>query len=236
MISLYQITSPKSACSYLPSQQSSMEYVFVAQASALEYQARLLNGWRRFGRALFHPVCATCRACQSVRVPTATFRPDRSQRRALAANEDVQLVIGEPALSEEKLALYDRFHEFQADDKGWPSHGPKEPSDYSESFVENPFPTEEWCYFVDGRLIGIGYVDVLPKAMSAIYFFYDPGERHRSLGTYNVLRIIDSAATRRIPHAYLGYYVEGCRSLEYKDRFRPNEVLSPNGSWAPFRS
>jgi len=31
----------------------------------------------------------------------------------------------------------------------------------------------------------------------------------------------------------LGYYVEGCRSLDYKARFSPNEVLV-NGSWTPF--
>lgn len=235
MISLYQITSPTSVCSYLPGQRSSIEYVFVAQASIGEYQERLKHGWRRFGRAFFHPVCKACRACQSVRVPTATFRPDRSQRRALAANSDLELVIGEPAVTEEKLALYDRFHGFQADDKGWPDHGPKVPSDYAESFVDNPFPTEEWCYYADGRLIGVGYVDVLPKAMSAIYFFYDPDQRHRSLGTYNVLKVIQKAAALRIPHVYLGYYVNGCRSLEYKDRFRPNEVLTPEGKWVPFR-
>jgi leucyl-tRNA---protein transferase len=213
-----------------------MEYVFVAQASAEEYQERLLQGWRRFGRALFHPVCKTCRACQSVRVPTATFRPDRSQRRAHAANHDVTLVIGEPDVTQEKLDLYDRFHEFQSDEKGWPVHGPKEPRDYAESFVDNPFPTEEWCYFVDGRLIGVGYVDVLPRAMSAIYFFYDPSARKRSLGTYNVLRVIESAAGRGMPHVYLGYFVEGYGSLAYKDRFRPNEVLGEDGKWSPFRN
>jgi leucyl-tRNA---protein transferase len=147
----------------------------------------------------------------------------------------VELIVGEPEVTAEKLALYDRFHEFQADDKGWPDHGPKEPADYAESFVDNPFPTEEWSYYLDGRLIGVGYVDVLPRAMSAIYFFYDPDERRRSLGTFNVLRVIERAAVRGVPHVYLGYYVEGCRSLEYKDRFRPNEVLTPDGKWVPFR-
>ena len=79
-------------------------------------------------------------------------------------------------------------------------------------------------------------MDALPNGLSAIYFFYDPDERDRSLGTFNVLRVIDSAAARGIPHVYLGYYVEGCRSLEYKARFRPNEVLGRAGTWQPFRS
>ena len=66
---------------------------------------------------------------------------------------------------------------------------------------------------VGERLVGVGYVDALPQGLSAIYFFYEPDERGRSLGTYNVLRILAGAATRQLPHVYLGYYVAGCRSL-----------------------
>ena len=172
----------------------------------------------------------------ALRVPVATFRPDRSQRRALKSNSDIELVVGEPDISEEKLLLYDRFHESRAEDKGWQVHGPKDPQEYASSFLDNPFPTEEWRYYLGGRLLGVGYVDVLPAAMSAIYFYYDPDESRRSLGTYNVLSIIREAASRKLPYVYLGYYVEGCGSLEYKARFRPNEVLGPDGEWGTFRS
>ncbi|HEX3149858.1 MAG TPA: arginyltransferase [Gemmataceae bacterium] len=231
MISLYQITTPPSVCGYLPDEVWSLQHVFIAEATAAEYEGYLKRGWRRFGRAFFHPVCKSCHKCQSIRVPVATFRPDRSQRRARTANADVELRIGEPEVTAAKLDLYDRFHEFQADEKGWPVHGPKSPRDYADSFVDNPFPVEEWCYYINERLVGVGYVDVLPRSLSAIYFFYDPDERSRSLGTYNVLRIIESAADRGIPHVYLGYFVAGSRSLEYKARFQPNEVLAPDGQW-----
>jgi leucyl-tRNA---protein transferase len=235
VIALHQLTTPPSVCEYLPDQEWSLHYVFVRRASAEEYQARLQAGWRRFGRAFFHPVCSDCQACQSLRVLVGAFNADRSQRRARQANSDVTLVIGEPEVTAEKLRLYDRFHAYQTADKGWPAQDPKEPMEYVASFVDNPFDTEEWCYYRDGRLVGVGYVDVLPDALSAIYFYYDPSERARSLGTFNVLRIIDSAAARGIPHVYLGYYVEGCPSLEYKARFRPNEVRGPDGQWRAFR-
>jgi arginine-tRNA-protein transferase len=71
--------------------------------------------------------------------------------------------------------------------------------------------------------------------LSAIYFFYDPDERHRSLGTFNVLNIIESAKQRGIPHVYLGYYVAGCGSMEYKATFRPNQVLGADSEWHDFR-
>ena len=169
--------------------------------------------------------------CRSLRVPVAAFRPNRSQRRAWTANSTVVTVkIGAPSRSDAKEALWQAFQRYQHDDKGWPA----ETADYDEMFVRNPFPTEEWCYYLADRLIAVGYVDRLPQGLSAIYFYYDPTERRRSLGTFNVLALIAAAHQRRLPYVYLGFYVEGCRSLEYKARFGPNEILMPTGQWEPF--
>jgi leucyl-tRNA---protein transferase len=234
MVPLLTFTSPPHDCGYLPERLASLQYEVVAEATPAEYLTRMKQGWRRFGHQFFRPVCKHCTACRSLRVPVAAFRPDRSQRRAVAANADTRLVVGTPEVTAEKLDLYGRFHTFQSDHKGWPDHGPKDALDYAESFTENPFPTEEWCYYRGDRLTGVGYVDHLPGAFSAIYFFYDPAERDRSPGTFNVLSILRRAAELGYPHVYLGYYVEGCGSLEYKGRFRPNEVLAGNGDWVPF--
>jgi arginine-tRNA-protein transferase len=236
MHSLFTFTTPPSSCGYLPDQTWRLGYEIVGDITPAEYRRRLERGWRRFGFAMFHPKCPECQACQSLRVPVETFRPNRSQRRAWTANEDLTVAIGAPSVTDEKLDLYDRFHAFQTENKGWPEHGPKEEASYRESFVDNPFPTQEWCYFLDGRLVGVGYVDCLPKAMSAIYFFYDPAARRRSLGTYNVLRILTEADRKDVPYLYLGYFVEGCGSLEYKAGFRPNEVMSAEGEWRRFRT
>jgi arginine-tRNA-protein transferase len=236
MIPLFELTTPLARCSYQPGERASMHYTIVGLASAADYQAKLQAGWRRFGRSFFHPVCPNCQKCQSLRVPVATFRPNRSQLRARAANADIRLVIGEPYVTAEKLWLYDRFHEFQSDHVGWREHDPKDPNDYVESFVDNPFPTEEWCYYLDDRLVGVGYIDALPDCLSAIYFFYNPDLRNRSLGTFNVLCTIDAAIARNLTHVYLGYFVDGCRSSEYKARFQPNEVLSADDAWVGFRT
>lgn len=234
MLPLLTFTSPPHECSYLPDRSASLHYEVVADATPTEYLERMTQGWRRFGYQFFRPVCPSCTACRSLRVPVATFRPDRSQRRALSANTDMRLVVGPPGVTAEKLDVYDRFHAFQSDHKGWADYGPKDAIDYAESFVENPFPTEEWCYYRGDRLVGVGYIDHLPAALSAIYFYYDPAERDRSPGTFNVLSILRRAAELGYPHVYLGFYVEGCRSLEYKGRYRPNEVLAGNGAWVPF--
>src|SRR5262249_35210965 len=157
------------------------------------------------------------------------------QRRARKANERiVHVQVGDPFTSRAKLSLYDRYHAFQAHAKGWPLHPAKDAEEYTNSFVANPFPTQEWCYYLKNKLIAVGYVDDLPGGLSAIYFFYDPAERGRSLGTWNVLNIIETARARRIPHVYLGYYVENCPSMVYKARFKPNEVLGSDGQWHDF--
>jgi arginine-tRNA-protein transferase len=235
MESLFRYTAPPSMCGYLPTQRWSLEYEMVANLSAWEYEERLTQGWRRFGAMLFHPMCPACRACQSLRVDVRNFQPSRSQRRAWNANqEQIKRRVGLPSVSRAKLDLYDRFHDFQTDLKGWPEHAAKDPDSYRESFVHNPAFTEEWCYYLDGRLVGVGYADRLAASMSAIYFFYDPDVRDRSLGTFNVLCLLEECRMRKLPHLYLGYYVEGCRSLEYKAAYKPNQVLHPDGEWRDF--
>ena len=235
MESLFRYIADPSPCGYLPDREWSLEYELTAALKPSEYLQRMERGWRRFGFTLFRPQCSGCVACQSLRVPTATFRPSRSQRRARQLNDGtITLTIGKPAVTRAKLRLYDRFHAFQSDCKGWARHSAKDPGSYRSSFVENPFVTEEWCYWLGPELVAVGYVDVLPGGMSAIYFFYDPAQRPRSLGTLNVLSILDEAARRGIPYVYLGYYVRGCESLEYKANFQPNEVLGEGGTWRPF--
>src|SRR5688572_19964420 len=97
MQSLLVYTPPPGACSYLPDETSRLTYELVGELSAAEYEARLLAGWRRFGFSLFRPTCPACRKCLSLRVPVATFTPDRSQRRATAANDgEIALRIGTP--------------------------------------------------------------------------------------------------------------------------------------------
>jgi arginine-tRNA-protein transferase len=99
------------------------------------------------------------------------------------------------------------------------------------SLAFNPFPTQEWRYFLDGALVGVGYVDELSGGLSAIYFVRDPAYRDRSLGTWNVVCLLNRARALGLPHVYLGYHADSCPSLQYKGRFRPHEHLDHDGVW-----
>jgi arginine-tRNA-protein transferase len=232
MESLFRYIATPSRCGYLPDRLWSLEYELMSAITPAEYGQRMLQGWRRFGAMLFRPQCTECTACRPIRVCVDRFRPNRSQRRAWKANEgQIELRVGRPSVTRAKLNLYDRYHAFQAEAKGWPQHPARDAAGYASSFVENPFATQEWCYYQGQELVGVGYVDDLPAGLSGIYFFYEPELRLRSLGTWNVLKLIETSAARKRPYLYLGYYVAGCGSMEYKKQFVPNQILDLDGTW-----
>ena len=231
MASSFRYLAGIEPCGYLPDQNARMEYEYVAELTADEYAARMLAGWRRFGHTLFRPQCLFCQACRSLRIDVERFRPSRSQRRASKACEsDIALRIGEPRVSRTRLELSGRFHALRAGTRGWRDRE-DDPLSFFTAFVANPFPTEEWCYSLEGELVGLGHVDALSVGLSAIYFVHDPAQHHRGLGTWNVLCLIDEARRRGLPHVYLGYWVADCLSLAYKARFHPHQVLGTDGRW-----
>jgi arginine-tRNA-protein transferase len=137
-------------------------------------------------------------------------------------------------MTPERLEIYRAFHDHGHHAKGWPDRSADGvDGGRLETFLHNPFPTEEWSYWLGNTLVGVGYMDVLADGLSAIYFFHDPRESRRSLGTLNILHAIESARQRGLPYVYLGYYVEGCRSLVYKARFKPNEFFTGT-TWDTF--
>src|SRR5262245_47641088 len=210
-------------------------YGLAPELQPSEYSKLLKSGWRRIGPVVFTPQCPSCRQCLSLRGPVAAFRPSRRQRRIRKSNaRDVVVRIASPSVTPERLELYRAFHAHGHQMKGWPDRSDEREGALGLSLLlSNPFPTEEWSYWIGDRLLGIGYVDVLQEGLSAIYFFHDPREHKRSLGTLNILHLIAAAAERRLSHVYLGYYVKGCRSLEYKARFKPNEVFTGT-AWEAF--
>jgi arginine-tRNA-protein transferase len=76
--------------------------------------------------------------------------------------------------------------------------------------------------------------EVTPQVVSLIYHFHDPAQAERGLGTFVILHAFELARRLAKPWVYLGYFVQGCGSMEYKARFGPCELLEPDGTWRPF--
>jgi leucyl-tRNA---protein transferase len=230
-------TEPPGRCDYLPHESMQLLYGIAPDLLPSQYVELLRTGWRRIGPVVFRPDCPSCRQCLSLRVPVASFRPSRTQRRIWKHNaREVARKIASPSMTPERLALYQSFHDHGHQTKGWPAPRDRNAGDGESGldlFLRNPFPMEEWSYWIEDRLLGVGYVDTLAEGLSAVYFFHEPREHKRSLGTLNILHLIEAAYHRGLSYVYLGYYVEGCRSLEYKARFKPNEVFK-DAAWGAF--
>jgi leucyl-tRNA---protein transferase len=227
---------PATPCHYLPDQLWRLEYRVVPELATDEYDRLVKQGWRRFGHMLFRPRCPSCTACQPLRVIVDAFRPDRSQRRVQRANAATRLVISEPEIDESRLDLYKRHHAHHADQKGWPNPDSDHGLRHLRSIINGPLPVSEWTYYVDERLVAVSYIDNLADGFSGVYFYHDPELRKLSLGNWICLSLIAQAAEQGLPFVYLGYYINGCRSMEYKGAFMPNQVLDINGKWMDFRS
>lgn len=213
-------------CSYLDDRSATLEHRIMLDVSLIETEALLSRGWRRFGPDYFRPVCASCQECVPTRVPTATFQPTKSQRRAMRKCAPLIRRVSIPTFDEERLALYRAWHAFREEKRGWEMATLDERA-YRLQFTL-PHPAAREITYHDpetGRLVGVALSDETPSAWSAIYFFYDPAWAERSIGTANVVTQIEIARRRNIPHVYLGYYVRACASLTYKGRFNPRERL-----------
>ncbi|XP_022208061.2 arginyl-tRNA--protein transferase 1 isoform X2 [Nilaparvata lugens] len=94
-------------------------------------------------------------------------------------------------------------------------------------------------YWLDDKLIAVGVIDILPKCVSSVYFFYDPEYSHLSMGTYGSLREIAFARSlnqtvHELKFYYMGFYIDSCPKMRYKARYKPSFLLCPEVySWHP---
>ncbi|MGZ6124200.1 MAG: arginyltransferase [Myxococcales bacterium] len=233
----HRIAGPE-PCPYLDGLSSTTETLLMTGVTAIELDGLLERGWRRFGPVYFRPVCTGCDECVSVRVPVASFSPSPNLRRVLKRAAHVRTEVGEPLVDDARLRLYRRWHASREAERGWKPDRIGVES-YAMQFCFPHSAAREFSYWDGDRLIGIGIADETPRALSAVYCYYEPTLAHLSLGTCNVLRAIEYARRRGLSHVYLGYRVEGCVSLRYKGRFRPQERLRGRvdgeqpARWAP---
>jgi len=221
--------TPEHACGYWP-ERLARDLVLDPGDPRLGdlYPQALSWGFRRSGNLIYRPHCRDCQACIAVRVPVADFRPDRSQRRCLARNADLEVRVCPAERTEEHFALYRRYLGARHPGGGMDDHGIAE----FDQFLITAWGQGRFLEIRTrqahgtGTLLAVAVTDLAPEALSAVYTFYDPEETARGLGTFAILQQIAWAQRDHRRHLYLGYWIHGHRKMAYKRRFRPLEAFT----------
>ncbi|XP_003483614.1 arginyl-tRNA--protein transferase 1 isoform X8 [Sus scrofa] len=94
-------------------------------------------------------------------------------------------------------------------------------------------------YWLDGKIIAVGVIDILPHCVSSVYLYYDPDYSFLSLGVYSALREIAFTRhlhekTSQLSYYYMGFYIHSCPKMKYKGQYRPSDLLCPETYvWVP---
>eukprot|EP01080_Neovahlkampfia_damariscottae_P010626 gene10626-3249_t len=95
-------------------------------------------------------------------------------------------------------------------------------------------------YILDGQLIAVSDIDILPFGISSNYHFYDPDFSFLSLGVFSVMKECEliqtySCFTPEFKYYYLGSYVHHNSKVNYKGNYSPSELLCPvTLNWVDF--
>ena len=224
-------------CSYLPDRDSSLLFLDGRGVGRM-YRLLLDAGYRRHGQHLYRPDCPGCRECRVLRIPVADFQPDRSQRRvARRGRAAFRIQLGRPEFMPEKLALYNKYLKHQHGRADGASDAIGE-TQYREFFIESLLGqgTFELNLFFEDRLVGVGILDQVGDALSAVYFFFEHAVGRLSPGTYAILAGMDIARERGLTYYYPGYFIAGCAAMNYKARFGPHQIRDIGGDRWVLRS
>lgn len=227
------VTSP-APCPYLPGRSERKVFTELKGPNADELNEALGRiGFRRSQTVAYRPSCLDCQACVSVRVVADAFAPSSSQKRIARRNRDLEVTECRPWATDEQFELLQRYLGVRHPGGGMAS---MDELDFADMVEHTPVSSyvAEYREPSDGsgpgRLVGACLTDRQGDGLSMIYSFYDPEHEARSgLGTYIILDHIRRAAEEGLPYVYLGYWVEGSQSMQYKVRFRPLERLGTDG-------
>ncbi|KAF9870149.1 arginine-trna-protein transferase 1 [Colletotrichum karsti] len=83
------------------------------------------------------------------------------------------------------------------------------------------------CYRIDGKLVAIGVLDLLPHCVSAVYFLYHESIHKHAPGKLGAIREIALAREAGYRYWYPGFYIHTCPKMRYKMDYTPQYILDP---------
>ena len=217
-----------SVCDYFPDRTEAKTVVDLNGAEAQTW-ANVLSraGFRRSYGLCYIPCCPSCRACVSARVCVQSFVPSGTQKKIGRRNKNLRPAFLPNVATTEQYELFKRY--LSARHSG--SEMEKmQFEEYRAMIEDSPIETGLLELRDQNRLTAAMLVDVLDDGFSAVYSFFDPDEKRKSLGTFMILELIRLVKERGKPYVYLGYLIRGLPNMAYKENFQPLEYCR-DGEW-----
>jgi len=224
--------SQEQQCHYRPAQHERLLFTLPEQPINMAlYQQLIQYNFRRSGDQLYTTYCQHCQACQSVRLEPGVVIQRKSQKRlwqkAVAAGWRV-CFSSEPD-SARYYPLYQAYIDAKhRDGSMWPAN-PEQMQYLWQSRWQQVMFVEQYLH---EQLVAVTVVDVLSDACSAVYSFY-LWPHKLSFGLLAIQALLHYCQQQQLPYLYLGYYVNDCAKMNYKDKFRPQQRFI-EGKWLQF--
>ncbi|KAF8913802.1 arginine-tRNA-protein transferase [Gymnopilus junonius] len=229
-------------------------------------QRKLLNRWNRFvllGES--DPNAMEVEQATSAITRKANSKPNKSTFTSLAASiheseftfqadknpsHKFEVILEPASYTAKKFDLYKRYQaEIHNDKRNNPSGFKRfltEPIPYTSPPPDHlplNYGSYHQIYKLDGELIAMGVIDILPKCVSSVYFMYDKTWERFSLGKLSALREASlanemlEAGAPGMGKLYMGFYIYSCQKMRYKGDYAPSYLADPETyEWFPLEN
>ncbi len=212
-------------CNYLADQQERLLIAVDPILHDSEHYGWLMHqGFRRSGNDIYRPHCLSCHACQSIRVLINNFVASKSQKRLLKRGQHFSAKVSY-TIKSSYYPLYEKYiNEIHSDGSMFPA-SPAQFQSFTQNDIAEQIYIEIWH---DDELISVAVTDDIPNALSAVYTFYHPDYRKYGLGVFSILKQIEISKQLEREFLYLGYQINDCEKMNYKNRYKPHQILIEN--------
>ena len=155
---------------------------------------------------------------------TVTLEPDNFTEETYAVYENYQRIVHKEGPGDISRDGFTRFL----------CNSPVKRSTTTADGRERKLGSYHQCYRLDGRLLAVAVLDLLPDAVSAVYFMYHEDLHHWSPGKLSALR--EAALTVELGRRWymMGFYIHSCLKMRYKADYHPQFILDPEAyAWDP---
>lgn len=220
-------TTKLEECPYLEKQLERKIVINISDQSFGQSYDRLAKaGFRRSGFEAYQQACPHCFACIPTRIRVTDFSPSKSMRRIAKINKDVTVRLLPNRSTSEHFELFTKYQEARHNDGEMANMNFE---DYSALVEESPLSTRIAEFRTDDQtLLGVCLFDTLGDSISAVYTFFEPSHRRRSLGILMILWLINHCSNSNKKHLYLGFWINQISKMDYKKRFKPIQILKNN--------